>query len=62
MTLRSISYVSQPLGDTSVSTDVVLIGFVLIVVAIATYRDPQLATALGTTCAVGALLIVLLIT
>ncbi|WP_262403315.1 hypothetical protein [Actinomadura sp. CNU-125] len=39
-----------------------LIVFLLIVVAFATYRDPKLATAIGAACAVGALLIVLLIT
>lgn len=44
----------------SISTDAVLTVFILIVVAVAAYRDPKIATAVGAACAVGALLIVVL--
>lgn len=62
MDLRSILCGTQPPDNAPVSTNVVLIVFVLIVVAIAAYRDPKIATAIGAACAVGALLIVLLVT
>jgi hypothetical protein len=61
MSLRSL--VAQPASPepphaVSISTPALLIAFILVVVAVATYRDPRLAAALGTACAVGALLVV----
>lgn len=50
----------QPPDHISFSTPALVLLFILAVVAMAAYRDPKLATAIGTACAVGALMIVVL--
>lgn len=60
MSLRRLGDGSQPPEQVSISVGALLVVVVLIVVAVAAYRDPKLATAIGAACAVGALLIVIL--
>lgn len=43
------------------SSPALLVVVVLILVAVAAYRDPKLATAIGAACAVGALLVVVML-
>ena len=52
----------QPPDSVSVSAQMLLIVLILIVVAIAGYRDPKLATAIGAAGAIGALLVRILAT
>ncbi|MFF0523310.1 hypothetical protein ACFYTC_31795 [Actinomadura nitritigenes] len=60
MSLRPVLEGAQPPEHVSIGTPALLIMFILIVVAVAAYRDPKLATAIGAACAVGALLVIVL--
>ncbi|WP_187438105.1 hypothetical protein [Actinomadura decatromicini] len=51
---------AQAHEEVSISVGALLVASILIMVAVAAYKDPKLATAIGTACAVGALLLVAL--
>ncbi|MUN41635.1 hypothetical protein [Actinomadura litoris] len=61
MSARPVVGGAQPPEQLPINNSTLLIMFILIVVAFAAYRDPKLATAIGAACAVGALLVVVLI-
>ncbi|MEU8342344.1 hypothetical protein AB0C74_11660 [Spirillospora sp. NPDC048832] len=60
MSVRPILAGTQPPDHLSISTTNLLIIFILIIVATEVYRHPKLAPPIGAACAVGALLVVVL--
>ena len=60
MSVRPILGGAQPPDQVSVSVGALLIVFILILIALAAYRDPKLAAMFGAVGAMGALLVALL--
>lgn len=60
VSVRQVLAGQQPVEPVSISSSAMLIILVLTIVAVAAYRDPKIAVAVGAACAVGTLLTVVM--